>query len=58
MILATLLAMAAPAGEPEWNCADPQDQQTMNRCAHQDFLAADAALNVQWKETAARIKQR
>lgn len=60
MIFALLLTAAAPApaDKPEWNCDDPQDQQTMNYCAHQEFLAADAKLNAQWKLTAAEMKTR
>ena len=55
---ALLLAAQAPAAEPLWNCADPQVQQEMNHCAQQDFLAADAELNAQWKTYAALMKRR
>jgi uncharacterized protein YecT (DUF1311 family) len=47
--------MASAAASP---CADPQDQQTMNHCAYQDFLAADKALNAQWKLTSDEMKAR
>lgn len=53
-----ILAAATAPPNPEWNCADPMAQQELNWCAHQDFLAADAALNEQWKQTAAAMKQR
>jgi len=56
MVLAMLMA-AASANEPQWNCEDPGPQQEMNYCAHQDYLVADAALNAQWKKTAAAMKQ-
>ena len=53
-----ILAAATAPPNPEWNCADPMAQQELNWCAHQDFLAADAALNEQWKQTAAAMKER
>lgn len=55
MIAALLLLAAAP--EPEWNCADPQDQATMNMCAHRDFQKADADLNAQWQATSAEMRE-
>ncbi|AKH44215.1 uncharacterized protein YecT (DUF1311 family) [Altererythrobacter atlanticus] len=60
MIILPLLAAAAQAAtpNPEWNCDDPVQQQEMNWCAQQDFLAADEALNTQWDATASRMKQR
>lgn len=57
MILSLLLAAAAPAN-PDWNCTDPQAQQEMNWCAAQEYAKADAALNAQWKKTAAAMKER
>lgn len=42
----SLLALAA--GEPALDCADPQDQSSMNICAHREFQAADAAMNAEW----------
>jgi uncharacterized protein YecT (DUF1311 family) len=50
MILAALL-LAAP-------CDELANQAEMNACAHQEFAAADAALNAQWKKTAAVMKTR
>lgn len=57
LILAASLASATPPN-PDWNCADPMVQQEMNWCAYQDFLAADALLNAQWKRTAKVMKLR
>jgi uncharacterized protein YecT (DUF1311 family) len=61
-IILPVLAQAAPVQEPPpvpaWNCADPQVQQEMNWCAGQEYEAADAALNAQWKITAEVMKQR
>ena len=57
MILPALLLAAAPADDPPWNCEDPGPQQEMNYCAHQDYLKADAAMNAQWKITAAVMKE-
>lgn len=51
-----LLLQSAQPPVPEWNCDDPQVQQEMNWCAAQDFAAADAKLNAQWKITAAAMK--
>lgn len=63
MILLPIIAMAAQAvasdpPDPAWNCAEPVQQQEMNWCAGQDFLAADEKLNTQWSATAARMKER
>ena len=57
MILLPLLLASMPADEPQWNCEDPGPQQEMNYCAYQDYLKADAEMNVQWKKTAAVMKQ-
>lgn len=57
LILAASAASATPPN-PDWNCADPMAQQEMNWCAYQDFLAADAELNAQWKRTAEVMKLR
>lgn len=54
----SLLLLAAGAGEPQWNCAQPQVQQEMNWCAARDFERADARLNAQWARTVAAMKQR
>jgi uncharacterized protein YecT (DUF1311 family) len=53
-----LLAQTAQPPVPEWNCANPQVQAEMNWCAGQDYAAADADLNAQWKITADAMKQR
>ena len=57
MMLSLIFAAAAPA-EPQWNCEKPVAQQEMNYCAGQEYEKADAALNAQWKKTAAEMKQR
>lgn len=57
-IILPLLAQSAEPPVPEWNCADPQVQQEMNWCAGQEYDAADAALNAQWKITADVMKKR
>lgn len=36
-------------------CADPQDQATMNACASKEFEAADKALNAAYHEVVRRI---
>ena len=55
-----LLLQSGPVQEappvPGWNCKDPLVQQEMNWCAGQDYAAADAELNAQWKITAAAMK--
>ena len=53
-----LILAASPPAEPQWNCEKPVAQQEMNYCAGQDYEKADAALNAQWKKTAAEMKQR
>lgn len=61
MLMMLALSAAATVQEPpnpDWNCGDPMAQQEMNWCAKQDYLAADATLNEQWKLTAAAMKQR
>lgn len=61
MLMMLALSAAATIQEPpnpDWNCGDPMAQQEMNWCAQQDYLAADAALNEQWKLTATAMKQR
>lgn len=39
---------AATAQSETLDCAEPQDQSTMNRCAFLDFEAADGELNAIW----------
>ncbi|WP_082336956.1 lysozyme inhibitor LprI family protein [Porphyrobacter sp. AAP60] len=59
-LILPLLLQSAPMQEappvPGWNCEDPRYQQEMNWCAAQDYVAADAELNAQWKITAAAMK--
>ncbi len=55
LILPLMLQSAEPP-VPGWNCKDPIAQQEMNWCAGQDYAAADAELNAQWKITAAAMK--
>jgi len=59
-LILPLLLQSAPVAEappvPEWNCEDPLYQQEMNWCAGQDYFAADAELNAQWKITVAAMK--
>lgn len=60
MIGAVLLMLAqasASAAEDEIDCDYPQYQIEMNLCAARDFESADAALNAQWVETAARMRE-
>lgn len=57
MIAALLLLAEAVPPDPSWDCAQPQVQQEMNWCAGQDFARADAALNAQWKQSAAEAKR-
>lgn len=61
MIAALILPLLVQSAEPPvpgWNCDDPMVQQEMNWCAGQDYAAADAELNAQWKITAAIMKER
>lgn len=46
-------AVAAPV-----DCGKAITQMDMNRCAGDDFAAADAALNAQWEVTAADMRER
>jgi uncharacterized protein YecT (DUF1311 family) len=47
---------AALSAEPLDDCADPQAQQEMNRCAYKDYQSADAALNEEWTIAVAAMK--
>lgn len=49
LIVLPLLLQSAQPPVPEWNCNEPLYQQEMNWCAGQDYFAADAQLNAQWK---------
>lgn len=53
-----LLLQSASLPNPEWDCDDPQVQQAMNWCAGQDYDAADAAMNAQWRITREAMKVR
>lgn len=57
MIVATLLLFAATADEPKIDCDNASMQFELNACAHQEYERADAAMNVQWKITSARMKE-
>ena len=48
-----LCGASLPAAADE--CADPQDQTTMNICAGKEFDAADKALNTAYREIVGRI---
>lgn len=48
-----LCGISMPALADE--CADPQDQTTMNICAGKEFEAADKALNAAYREIVGRI---
>ncbi len=62
-ILLPLLAQASAtidAGDSVENasrCAEPTTQQAMNYCAAQEWERADAALNHQWRATAAEMRR-
>jgi uncharacterized protein YecT (DUF1311 family) len=47
------LAQRVPTKSP---CADPQDQHTMNRCAHEDFQKADAELNKVYQQLLPKLE--
>ena len=57
MILATMLALTAAAQNPEIDCDKAMAQFEFNACAYKEFERADAAMNAQWKVTAARMKK-
>lgn len=57
-LLLPLLLQSTESPVPGWNCDDPMVQQEMNWCAGQDYAAADAELNAQWKITASIMKER
>ena len=56
MMLVTLLALAAAAQDPEIDCDNAMAQIELNACAYKEYERADAAMNAQWKITAARMK--
>ena len=54
-MLTILLALGLAAAQ-EPNCADPQYQAEMNRCAYLDFQAADRELNQLWPQVIATAR--
>ena len=54
MIAALLLLAAAP--EPKLDCADPQDQSSMNMCAQRDYERADTEMNAQYRLATATMR--
>ncbi len=58
MIIAPLLLLSAMAAEPAVDCDNAMAQFELNACAYQEYERADAALNAQWKLTAAAMKER
>jgi uncharacterized protein YecT (DUF1311 family) len=58
VILSTMFALAAVAQDPEVDCDNAMAQFELNACAYKEFERADAAMNAQWKVTAARMKER
>lgn len=48
---------AAEFSGPAPECAEPMTQQAMNYCANLEWQEADAALNVQWQETADEMRR-
>lgn len=59
MIAALLLAMAAPAVDPDaTDCDDNSPQQMLNICAANAAQAADQEMNAVWKRVAAEMKRR
>lgn len=57
MMLTMLMALAATAQEPEIDCDNAMAQFELNACAYKEYERADAAMNAQWKVTAARMKE-
>ncbi|WP_447762453.1 lysozyme inhibitor LprI family protein [Sphingopyxis panaciterrae] len=57
MIFASLLILSAIAADPEVDCDNAMAQPDLNACAYQEYERADAALNAQWKITAAKLKE-
>ncbi|HEY6815260.1 MAG TPA: lysozyme inhibitor LprI family protein [Croceibacterium sp.] len=59
MIGVTALLLVAQAGAADAiDCDTTVIQPELNRCAEQDLVSADGALNAQWQETAAFMKAR
>jgi uncharacterized protein YecT (DUF1311 family) len=57
LLLVQAGALEAVDDDPSDECADPQDQHSLNMCALADYQAADVELNQQWAETAAAMKE-
>ncbi|MBO9698041.1 MAG: DUF1311 domain-containing protein [Sphingopyxis sp.] len=57
MIMTMTFALAAAAQDPEIDCDNAMAQIELNACAWKEFERADAAMNAQWKLTAARMKE-
>ena len=53
MCAAVLAAVFGAAQAESAECRDPMDQNTMNRCADEDFQVADKALNDMYKKVVA-----
>lgn len=51
-----LMAFATRANAQNLNCSDPQNQQSINQCAHQAWKAADGDLNLAYKIAVAMAK--
>lgn len=57
MIFAALLFLSAVAADPEIDCENAMAQPDLNACAFLEYERADAAMNAQWKVTAAKMKE-
>jgi len=57
MIFASLLMLSAMTAEPELDCDNAMAQPDLNACAYLEYERTDAALNAQWKITAAKLKE-
>jgi uncharacterized protein YecT (DUF1311 family) len=51
------MALVLLGAQPEVNCTDPQDQTSMNICAHRRYREADVQLNRVWPMTLRRAQQ-
>ena len=56
-LLVTAAFSASPAGAQEVDCTDPQDQFSMNTCAHRDWEDADRELNAVWPIIRNRLRE-
>ena len=55
--LVALMLLAGPAAAQEVDCRNAVAQVELNYCAEQDFLAADADLNLAYKAARAVMRQ-